>query len=329
MDKGDLRKKLRILQDLKRERYIRADEAWGYMKGVVYLEENPQKVADAVNEAVSKGGPVYFEASPERIMGLGDYIGRTDSYWDNELFELYGHEVYGEESEKYQGEYVYKRGMDISQSPIARCDDLLVGDNRGGEKKQPDPDKLIDYLIPIYKDFRKIYRGMEDTEISNSLFGIFSLTNLFEEFSHHKNQKEFFAERSFSTNWNYVFSKENLRGIEKNLRRTIFSEHTDLFSRIDRMINDQVDHRLENRREILCDFIDSWVNYNDEMDYDSIREIVIRLHNMSKDRLKKFDNFGPGYDLYVEKEKRLIRCREFLLTALAPERNFVNRYLRN
>ena len=131
-----------------------------------------------------------------------------------------------------------------------------------------------------------------------------------------------------SVNWDYVFSLENLRKIERDLKMYIFYIEINIIDRIKLMERDQVDHRLENRREILADWIHLIRENNPKIDYESLLEEVRSRYKMRQDRLKRLRDLN-AHDAIISNEIRLVKEYEFINRLIKSEKNFINRFLKS
>ena len=84
-DKQKLEDLLREIQSLKGDKYIGTQEAWRYLKRVTALHDNPIRIALAINHRLrQKRGPqLHYEATPERVVGLGETFGYLHKITEN------------------------------------------------------------------------------------------------------------------------------------------------------------------------------------------------------------------------------------------------------
>ena len=94
------------------------------------------------------------------------------------------------------------------------------------------------------------------------------------------------------------------------------------------MERDQVDHRLENRREILADWIHLIRENNPKIDYESLLEEVRSRYKMRQDRLKRLRDLN-AHDAIISNEIRLVKEYEFINRLIKSEKNFINRFLKS
>ncbi len=304
MTSQNLKGKLRAIQELKAEKYIGTKEAWDYLDRVNALYENPKLAADSINKELEKQTLIYFRATPERIMGLGDFfdIVLTDF---NEI-ELKTNKNLSRSNGLMKLDSLY------SDSPLTNYKYLICGEN-----PFRNPKKLTEYLLPIFEN-------VQIKHTTNRLFGIYAVNYTLNNFDLYEREINFFLEKANNINWDYLLSLENFRDMEKKLKREIFQEEIDITNRTERMYRDQVDNRLENRREILTDYIIQ----NNIDSYDSLREDLKRIFQNRQKLIEELKILNP-HEIILNKQERLIKESKFLLIASAPERNFINKYLKS
>lgn len=155
--------------------------------------------------------------------------------------------------------------------------------------------------------------------------------------------QELKAEKYIGTQeaWRYLKEIENLSNYSGSIakkHREIFFNTLDLCYRIERMLHDQVDNRLERRREIITDFIThhNFNSYSEIVDFfncygptsalgvifsnPEIEEFGISAMEVFSCLLSKKDS--------IEIRKKKSRIYNFLKRSLFSEKNFIERYLR-
>jgi|SRR3989338_2016435 len=284
----NLEGKLKAIQDLKSEHYIGTQASWKYLNRVIALYENPKKVSRAINVRVAEQRTVYYPASPERVLGLLDFLFLN----------------------------LLREPKTLEDSPIFYYHQFLCGN---GDKVNLE--KLTDFLIPIFAN-------VQEPDTSNDVFGNYALVYSLENLDCKERKRKFFMRKFTSVNWDYVFSLENLRKIERDLKMYIFYIEINIIDRIKLMERDQVDHRLENRREILADWIHLIRENNPKIDYESLLEEVRSRYKMRQDRLKRLRDLN-AHDAIISNEIRLVKEYEFINRLIKSEKNFINRFLKS
>lgn len=300
-DRKDLEGKLLAIQDLKREKYIGTQEAWNYIERVNALYENPIKIANTINEELRKKGTIYYPATPERIVGLYHSLGDLLTDW-----------IIDEDNPP---DYVHNLSFEILQ-----LNDYLVGGQISRSWLGKDYLKTFsNYLIPIFQDVQ--YHGSTNQDFVNSAVKLLLINapdNL---------KKTFFSKVNQNlNNWDYLLSKKNLREVEGLKKESIYFEEISIYSRVSRFEKDFVGHRLENRREILAD----WINKHRDVLKTEGFEYIIEKKKERFQRLYKQLSTLTRSDAHTElldKYISLIHGAEFILRCLASERRFAEKYL--
>ncbi|MEK6914873.1 MAG: hypothetical protein AABW83_04445 [Nanoarchaeota archaeon] len=304
----NLEGKLRAIQELKSEKYVGTQEAFNYIERISAFYDNPGIISEEINRELAKNGDIIYPATPQIILGLGDFLEKIVNEYNIEIDDPY-----------------LENDYDVENSPIFEYDYLICGGQRLYKSQEDrNPGELSKYLIEIFKE-------VQSTETSNQGFGVYVLYYSLEKFGSREDKMKSLLNKALSADWDYIFSLENFRNIQKKLKNSIFSEEIRISDRIKRMKRDQVDHRLENRREILTDFIGDFIAYKEEgkdISYDFLREFAKATLEESKRRYKRFIDLKVSPNM-IRDEEDIMEKRNFILTTLAPERNFVNRYLRN
>ena len=105
--------------------------------------------------------------------------------------------------------------------------------------------------------------------------------------------------------------------------RNVISSNLGLINRVKKIMRDQVDHRMEIRREIISDLI-SFHRFESYLDLcKSVKESLARC----KKRLGYFLKNPNAPDFIIKEAGELHQNYKYILTCLASERNFVERYL--
>ncbi|MEN9625784.1 MAG: hypothetical protein RL557_112 [archaeon] len=300
-----LERKLQTIQELKREKYIGTQEAWKYLERVTALDENPSKLAYAINKAMQM--PVRYEATPHRILGFNYTFNglvataSVNEVKDKELSDFYN--------------------FLIDKSPL--CDPFILSHRR----------KMSIYFVNA---FTEVFMAMNDdesiaykeTEERDAIFSALIIAREMSRYNADNRVRTNFYHYYSSINWSQCFSVENLREIEKELKRRVYTYEIDLKRRIKRMFDDLVDHRLENRREILTDFLDESLSHSPHCTYDEIVGNVKRRLSIRRKRLQDLLDIDSN-EVIVNNEREMIRESEFQLHLLTSDKKFIQKYLRS
>ena len=330
MDKKSLEGKLRAIQELKAEKYVGTQEAWNYIQAVSDLYENPQKICDSINLDISKRGELFYPATPSRIIGISDFYNESCIIYDNErnIKGLENDEEEDDNEDEEDDDIEEYRDIDnhVLKNPLFYYKEFLI------RNEYFDPD------IELYKNyFMLIFNDLQYSEATNVNFINETIKKSLNDNPMSLEKELYLLKRLYNKDPDEILSDENLRNIERKIKREIYNSEIKIDKRIERMINDRVDHRLENRREILTDYISvvienqdflSKISLDSPIDYQMIvqelKETLIRRTN----NLNQIEELkGPEY--VVNLQKRLVEEAKFLLTVFAPERNFVKRFLEN
>ncbi len=308
-----LERKLRAIQDLKANHYIGTAQAWDYMKLTEALYENPRKVSDDINKAVSSRQRLVFPANPARIVLLGEFFQQAfdeiadsvqelnldeDPYWEP------GHSL--SEKTDYRSEKLFH--------PLVNFEILLFP---MVTYSCAQPERYSQYLIPIFQ--RTQVNDPTEEGLVNEVFEDLKQNDLL-----HPVELEKLPLIISKTDFSRFFTEGALRNYEKMMGMSIQIGTLKLKDRFERMERDRIDHRLENRRELVTEYVDSRLAQVGEL---SFEEIVDELKKViGKDQLKLdiyaafISPVGPSRTLHFQKA---------LLGFLNSDRNFVRRYLKN
>jgi hypothetical protein len=311
---------LKAIQELKSEYYIGSEEAYSYLKNLQQTYELPQKVSDMTNNQLTKtfGGNLTYLATPERIVGLENAISavslktvfeeiflkenRTDllrkslrnppQKYLNQFSPVFL--SCRDENENYYGLIHYSE--DIEKNPellkktIEAFKPYFIKANTEGINLDDD---FGDIVLSVLK---KEYENIRDNIDVNKTFpncDIF-ISDLTKNLS--------------NINWKKELSKENLRIYEAHRKKSeIYCFSCQDIVR--RMRKDRVDHRLEYRRAVLCE----WLSEHDIKTYEN----AIKYSNYMLTVLNSQKNVS----------EELKECCKFIRHLVGADKNFIKRYL--
>ncbi len=301
-NKKNLELKLRAIQQLKSEKYIGTSEAGSYLERVSALYENSDLIPKLINRGLSREGVIYYPAAPEKILGLGDFLSESSN------------------------NFIFYNKVDVVVSEQEKLDKCPLFDFRHlilGKPNERNPELLAEYLYSIFKN-------LQEPDIKNIQFGVYSIKYVLNMSGSNKETIEFFLDKA-ETDWDYICSLENLRRIEKESERDIYFKEINIINRINRMKKDLVDNRLENRREILTDYIGSIINNTPKSDhnYYYLKKIALEQLEKRKELYDKLKDIHYSPEAVINRQKGLIEKSEFIIRALNYDENFVRRYLRS
>jgi hypothetical protein len=334
MDNKDLQSRLRAVQDLKRRKYVGTQDTLNYLRRESALYENPQRISDAINREIAKEGSIFYEATPARVLGIcntiSDLLSRT--MWDttdsSEIAEgLRGDNV--DEEEREEGDTAVVKTSSFADSlkfhssnPILNYKDLisggymLVGEDAKRVRIDPIPQHLARYLIPIFAE-------SQTTGADDESFGTKAMRTVLDDYPLMEGQEQKIYERLADLDWPKSLSNESLTISERKIKKEIEKSELPLKNRIQKIMRDRVDHRLENRREVITDLLqyEDYSNHEDAVkaEKNDLKSSQVILEIASDDPERNRD--------IIESAVESIARQEFLVIALAPEKNFVDRYL--
>jgi hypothetical protein len=297
---------LKEIQGLKSEKYIGTGEAWNYLKRVRALYENPQRVANAINEFLGSEAP--YKATPERILGVCETY---HDYIKKKVMKL-APEIHGEATELYS---VYNALFDLPQFQPFR--DLVYEENMG---------PFIDSLkFPFSVVNMGFSQGETDSARAEFFFGYGVMAAALRELEDTYSQESLDSvyEDVPVINWDYYTSGDYFKKIESDYRKHIYINEINISDRITRMQRDLVDHRLENRREIITDLIHS----EEFKSYEHMVAYVEWRLRMREKRLKELKYMNMP-DVVIDDRKKMFEEYVFIRRLVGSDKNFIQRYLK-
>lgn len=343
MERKDLEAKLRAIQDLKAERYIGTQQAWQYLKAVESVYKNPKKISDEINDYLQKRlgeGKVYYPATEERLIGLANIL--------EELFE----KIEEDEDKKIMSNYNPRSSKALDEVHYLIIFHDSIAQERGYKtwhemmlKEYPlrdissqfifIPPDAMDIKVELLEYFNKemdaaldglghIFSLNQNLKMNNKLFGDNVLEYIKENyFFVFPEQAHITIETIVSdTNLDYVLSNINLKKLRARAMRGAFSKIS-TFVRIQKILRDQVENKMDIMREIVSDFL-----YENE--YNSYEEALAISKEKLRIRQKRLKNLIrlSAPPPIIDSEVSSLKILEYEVRCLVSERNFVERYLR-
>ena len=321
--------------ELKANKYVGTQEAWNTISKAFDIEESPKRVASLVNDALKElNVKIVYEATAQRVFGLitGMYdlltgwnvvldVQNTLLWAESDFNDNLSNEAEDHIPNMLKSIAYFERKRDNSTDPILRyIDSLLFETNR----------KLMDTSeLELSKRLVPLFLNVQNPKMNDRVFGYMCATKILGEIPLHGLEKETLPEMAKKYHWGKTFS---ILYIEQNKRKfisEIYSEFLKINERVLRVLNDQVDHKLEIRREILTDYIQNGLAH---LSYEAI---LSRL----KTNCDILVAFYKNYETQVadDEEGRLIKMhylniikyQKYLLTCLVPEKRFIEKFLRS
>lgn len=339
----NLEAKLQAIKDLKAERYIGTQHAWEYLKAISKVYTNPKKVSDTINqslkEKLAREQP-YYPATPERVIGLSYVVGK--------LFE----ELEEDEDERIKSSYNPKTSNKVEDILyLIEFRDLIAQ-----EKGYSDWDELIlkeyplrdiscqsifvphtdtddtarsrillgDYEIAALDRLAYIFLQNQEHEMTDELFGNNVLEYIREDylFIFPEQARIIIETIASNTNFNYIFSKENFKKLRTDAISKCFSIIS-ISGRIGKVIRDQVENKVEIRREIISDlfFNRGYASYEQALyiTKEELKEAKKGLNNLINSNTPEF---------IIHTVAHMVIIREYIIRCLVSERNFIEKLLR-
>lgn len=314
----DGRTKRRMLEDitnLKAENYVGTQEAWNYLQALKRKEERLDFLVNALNYHRDE------EITIERRHILG-------AYWGINL--LLG---------KFHREYcnLFPEEKELSKS-IAREDRLNSLDKYNSEgggaflKKESkdfmDVGRDIDLGVDVYLEAKNERFLFLDVPIEEGL-GKCVLAATIANSSLNESERNLINSLADKIDIGRIMTTEDMLKIDELLERHARHEYISLPGKIDRIKKDKIDHRLWIRREIAIDYIAHFGDYQ-------AAETEMKCHlNESKRRIVGFEsidgssNEGTMVFNALNKERKMLSERKYILACLTSNKPFLERYLKN
>ena len=310
--KKELEGMFKAVQDLKDEYYVGTKEAFEIIKSCQRIYSNPEKVSEIINTNLSYMALLDYPATPERIVGLERVIESCSRNASDDMDEIYkGNRDVGfidfylrELSEKFR---IIPMGDEILfEKDVEKSSERFFDVFRIANENKVKSDNLLKSTVINY--FLDSYSEIKD-EIPEKI----------KDYSDEWMRK--FLNSLVSLDWNLYFSKEEFRVYEKeklgNTRNSV-----SLKNMVEKIKKDQLDHRLEYRRMILC----KWLRESNVGDYKeaiSAIERSIRERKEILERLRKLDS--PT----VEEGEKYLDSSKFIRHLIGSDKSFIEKYLRS
>lgn len=320
--------KLRAIQDLKAEHYIGTQQAWQYLKELTNIYELPKKIVGSINNEVSKRTNLIYPATLENLLGLyhalETIIIKASKTELDELIDS-GISEYSKEFENSEHNRV-ENVRRLKKNPVINLPDFIqdikfIVAYHNGQPIIPyyRPQQVIDYLVPIFEN-------AQYPTTNNNSFGLEASLEILKDYPLTTQERKVISFLLPQLDWNLVFSKESIRKAENGMRENAFYEKISIHDRIQRMIRDQVDHKLENRREILADYLSLFTDT--DTSYEEIAHLQRELLKERRKRYQELVSMEIAPELMIEETKRMIEVDKFILITLA-DKNFAIKFLKN
>ena len=167
----------------------------------------------------------------------------------------------------------------------------------------------------ITKDLTSLFFKVQQDGMNDNSFGLYASRKIIDETNIDSQLKKIFVDIADEIDWEEALSLQNLRNSENSILHYLSTRYlvNDIHSRYTRITNDRVDHRLENRREILIDYMNYYALESHNSLINHLKKRDHQLKKMSGDK-------GKSYKLAQQ------RLTKFIQMISAPEKGFIDRY---
>lgn len=339
---------LRAIQDKKSEygEHVGTKEIFTYLKEVEEVYERPDKITKIINNKLKNSGlgPITYEATPERIFGLQECLNKGGDIPEPE-------DVFNEID---PGFYFYQNFPSLRFLHTLNIDNRWNGSDEGPKNNKK---TLEENALAIYDIFKYINeKGVNN----NSEFGTELINYIREKYEDIEPQirenlsfkcsayVENLIRNLSIVNFEEEMNPQNLierqrKNLETRTCLDISTEHI-----VERLIRDQVDHRLCERRMVLCKWlIDNHAeSYEDAVSkcedsiflnksrrdmFRDIPEVIEKMkenseinNNPETEELGKLLEEGT-----LGRYNRYLKSLRFIRQVIGSEKNFINKYLRS
>ncbi len=304
-DKSRLEEMLRAIQDLKSEKYVGTATALKYIKKVSALHTAPKEIAEEVNnEVIARGRKrIIYPATPERVLGLGDTIEKLIDDTENE----YDDELSREERGVFH--------LFQIETPLH-----ILGNFHNSLAYRP---------LEIALKLAPYFFSVQSPDTTDKLFGKDSAEYLLYDYNFFNDViKNRIMKKASAMNWQHILSKQHSAEIEK--QRRIFYEDTelDLIERGCKMLTDKVIDKLENRREVISQYLSDGIRDALFSTYDgALSDADKRIKIWRKQKIRD-EKVGQEFAL-TKGAINILEFYEVVRDYLVKDKNFVERFLKS
>lgn len=294
MSNENLQGKLRAIQTLKTEKYIGTQEAWNHLESLAQIYDIPNNVSISINESLSKRhSTLHYPATPERVLAFYTYL--------DELFEESVEQINGIYNDSLFSTALHWNILGFDLVPASFIQES------------------VNHAIPFFNSTQSPNTADEDFAI-NSYQEIFGNLQLTEE-----GRMNIYSTIS-SSDWNSAFSKKNMIKKQREIESDVINTGIGLAKRLKRLERDRLDHRLEYRRELLTDWLTVITTPEGINDYHGAVSLLDAKIIGARRNLKSMESLKAPISI-TQGFKDILHLNEFLRTCIAPEKNFINRFL--
>jgi hypothetical protein len=307
-----IKRLFKIVQGIKKDRYIGTKEAFELVKEIERIDNSPKKLALEINDNLAKKEiHIYYKATPENVVGLGTYVQEVLTKIERKFTDFNNYE-----------DKIMLKNEEIPLNNFSWNLYAKKEKNESSPEWNPDYNGLKNYFTNLFKKSQK--KGMD-----NKRFASESIEEILEDYPISYLNKIRYFEMTDEQNWEELFGRENYLNYLQDAKLRSLKDNLKIEKRINRLFRDQVSNKLKYQRELVNDLIN--INLiseeSEKLSYESLRGKVKRRIELSEIRLKKF--IGKKFPKIVkESEENSLNCASYLLNILGREKNFVERKIK-
>lgn len=188
------------------------------------------------------------------------------------------------------------------------------------EKVDEKISEIADFIYPLFSQIQ--YSG-----VTNQVFGQQALKEALKDYPipNLDNILETMYIENSIPDWDYVLTKDYLQKERGKIQMDLSDLSLRLVSRYKRIMRDQIDHKLERRRELLTDYLlfnrEYYESYEDALDFINAHMVILKFDISASEKVHKEE---------VLSERKLeLEAFTFIRGLLLSEHNFVERYLKS
>jgi hypothetical protein len=307
----------KIVQEIKKDRYVGTKEAFEFIKEIERINNNPKKLALEINDNLAKKEiPIYYKATPENVVGLGTYVQKVIRKIKVDFKDL-----------DFNDDDDEKRDSKKEEIPLSDFSWNLYQKEKEKSSKSSYND-LKNCFINLFERSQK--KGMD-----NKRFASESIEEILEDYPISYLNKMRYFEMTDEQNWEELFGKENYLNYLQDEKQNSLCVNLYISKRINRLFRDQVSNKSKYQRELVNDFINEHLTSeeSEKLSYESLRKHIKKTINNGKRLLKKLDSLNSQTYLQdiknrKEEQQNSLNRRTYLLNILGREKNFVERKIK-
>jgi len=319
-NKEKLEKRLRVIQDLKNEYYIGTLDTLRFLRNAKKIYEKPKEVSNYINRRLIDSGVLNsYPATPERIVGLCRMFSEA-----SEEANLSRDETNSLSEFKDFFEMIETRNNIINEIDNTPSWEYFCFSNEFFEKNCPENKEYS--LLPYFYEANKNKINSDEAFKKEVINYIKNEEDNDGEIYVPEKFNEVYLKNLMDRDWKKELSKAKLIDTEKRILKQEKVHSLNGGKILEKIMRDQVDHRIEYRRMILC----KWLEDEGIRDYE---EAICKIEGTWKKRLAMLkelrSDFIAGSFRTKGELKNSIRESKFIRHLLGSDKNFTEKVLRN